>query len=114
MTKAFCTTGTATDEEAYLPATFRSLRRCPARPDYVELCFETAQGQWDWCFAEPPDLAEEEPVGPLALALGRYGARAHLVADGALGAVLPSERALPMILGGAQVSVARRLVAAGR
>src|SRR5687768_12690901 len=109
MTKAFCSTGTDMDEQAFLPATLRSVRRCPARADFVELCFDTAQGQWEWCFAEPPSRTEE-PVGPLALALGRYGARAHVVTDGALGPVVSSATALPMILGGAEVSVERRLV----
>jgi hypothetical protein len=49
----------------------------------------------------------------LAITLGRYGAQAHsLTADGP-GPALPSEVALPMILAGARVFVARKLVGSG-
>ena len=114
MTQAFSSTGAPLDREAFVPATLRSVRQCPARADYIELRFDTAQGPWDWCFPEPPSREPAEPVGPLALTLGRYDARAYLVTDGVLGPVVPSDRALAMILGGAEVSIARQLVAAGR
>ena len=101
-------------EEPFLPATLEGVRRCPARSGYVELCFTTPEGPWQWCFPEPP-RRRRRPAGPLALTMGPYGAQAHLVRDAGLGPALPSSSALPMILAGADVRVARRLVsAAGR
>ena len=47
-----CTDDISRDSE-FLSATLESLRRCPARGEYVELCFTTAEGEWSWCFPEP-------------------------------------------------------------
>lgn len=112
MAQALCFTGPNLPEESFLPATLKFVRRCPARSDYIELCFTTSEGLWKWCFSEPPH-SEERADGPVALTIGPYGAQAHLVEDGGLGTALPSSSALPMIIGGADVYVARRLVAAG-
>ena len=98
-------------EEPFLSATLDGVRRCPARSGYVELCFTTPEGPWQWCFPEPPRRRRRR-AGSLALTVGRYGAQAHLVRDAGLGPALPSSSALPMILAGADVRVARRLVSA--
>jgi hypothetical protein len=99
-------------EEPFLPATLDGVRRCPARSGYVELCFTTPEGPWQWCFPGPPRCRRRRP-GSLALTVGPYGVQAHLVRDAGLGPALPSSSALPMILAGADVRVARRLVSAG-
>lgn len=99
-------------EEAFLPATLAGVRRCPARSGYVELCFTTPDGPWQWCFPRPP-RRRRRPAVSLALAVGPHGVQAHLVRDAGLGPALPSSSALPMILAGADVRVARRLVSAG-
>lgn len=112
MSQAFCFSAPALDEESFIRATLGFVRRCAARSDYIELCFATSEGLWKWCFPEPPHR-DEDPAGPLALTVGRYGAQAHPVTDDGLGPALPSASALPMILGGADVYVARRLVARG-
>lgn len=96
-------------DDAFVPATLDRVHPCPARSDYIEVCFTTPEGPFNWCFPEPPHC-QEEPGGPLALTLGRYGVQAHELSDGALGPALPSSSALPMILAGAQVHVARRLL----
>ncbi|WP_347813228.1 aldehyde dehydrogenase [Actinomadura sp. GC306] len=96
---------------AFVPATLERVHPCPARPDYIEVCFTTPEGPFNWCFPEPPECAAE-PGGPLALVLGRYGVQAHELRDGAPGAALPSSAALPMILAGVEVRVARELVSA--
>lgn len=98
---------------SFLPATLMVVRPCPARSDYIELSFATSEGRWNWCFPEPPSH-EQEPNGALALTVGRYGAQAHIVTDDGVGPALPSAEALPMILGGAEVHIERKLVAAGR
>ncbi|MGI8329408.1 hypothetical protein ACRYCC_05540 [Actinomadura scrupuli] len=100
-------------EEPLLPATLELVRRCPARPDYIELCFTTSEGRLEWCFPEPA-RRRRKAAGPLALTLGPYGVQAHRLHDGALGHALQSSSALPMILAGADVQVARRLVCSGR
>jgi hypothetical protein len=99
-------------EDAFLQATLEGVRSCPARSGYVELCFTTAEGPWQWCFPEP-SRRRRRPAGELALTMGPYGVQAHLVGDAGLGPALPSSSALPMILAGADVRVARRLVLAG-
>ncbi|MFA1546273.1 hypothetical protein [Actinomadura chokoriensis] len=111
MTAPSSPPGPRSDEE-FLPATLERVHPCPARSDYVEVCFTTPGGPFKWCFPEPPHR-REGPGGPLALTLGRYGVQAHELPDGALGPALPSSSALPMILAGAEVRVARRLVSAG-
>lgn len=106
-------TDPATSEPPLLPATLKFVRRCPARADYLELCFATPEGPWRWCFSEPPER-EAELTGPLALTMGRYGAQARRRTEDGLGPALPNEIAVPMIRGGAEVWVARKLVISGR
>jgi len=99
-------------EEPFVPATLELVRRCPARPGYIELCFTTPEGSWKWCFPEP-SRRRKQPAAPVALTIGPYGVQAHLVRDGGLGPALQSSSALPMILAGADVHVARKLICAG-
>ena len=108
MTQASCFTGPRLNEP-YLPATLDLIRRCPARPEYIELCFTTPEGPWKWCFPEP-SRRRKQPAGALALTVGPYGVEARLIRDSALGPALQSSSALPMIRAGADVYVARRLV----
>ena len=98
----------------FLPARLDYVRRCPARAAYVELCFSTEGGPWNWCFPEPAELPEAETSAPLALKAGRYGVQAHPIDGRDLGPALPSSAALPMILAGAEVHIADRLVSAIR
>ena len=99
-------------EQAFLPATLGGVRRCPARSGYVELCFSTPDGPWQWCFPAPPRRRRRR-AGSLALTMGPYGVQAHLVRDARLGPALPSSSALPMIMAGSDIRVARSLVSAG-
>jgi hypothetical protein len=110
MAQASCFTDRV--EEPVLLATLELVRRCAARSEYIELCFTTPEGSWNWCFPEPP-RRRKTPAGSLALTVGPYGAQARLLRDSGLGPALPSSSALPMILAGADVYVARRLVSAG-
>jgi hypothetical protein len=100
-------------EEDFVPATLEGLRPCPARPEYIELCFTTPEGSWSWCFPKPA-RQRKRPVGPIALTLGPYGVLARRVHDGGFGPALDGSAALPMILAGTDVMIARRLVTAGR
>ena len=108
MTAASSLPGPRSDE-VFVPATLERVHPCPARSDYVEVCFTTPDGPFKWCFPEPPH-SPAEPGGPLALTLGRFGVQAHELAGGVLGPALPGSAALPMILAGADVHVARRLI----
>ena len=90
------------------------MRRCPAQAEYVELRLATSEGPWTWCFPTPARRLRPRP-GPVALTLGPYGVMARRVTpDGELGTGLDPCVALPTILAGAHVMVARRLVTAGR
>jgi hypothetical protein len=111
VTQAPCSAGPRLDEP-FLPATLDVVRRCPAQPEYIELCFTTPEGPWKWCFPEPC-RRRKHPAGPLALTVGPYGVAARLIGDSALGPALQSSSALPMICAGADVYVARRLVSRG-
>lgn len=113
MTKTQCVTGPCLDHGRYLLATLQSVRRCPARSDFIELCFETDEGPWTWCFRDPDERTELESSGTLALKMGPYGAQAHHADADGLGLAVPSSEALPMILGGARTYVARKLVERG-
>jgi hypothetical protein len=112
MVPASCVVGSRA-EGAFLPATLACTRRCAARPEYIELCFATPEGPWTWCFPAPARRRKRDAV-PLALTVGAYGVQARPVRDGGLGSALPSSSALQMILAGADVYVARRLVSAGQ
>lgn len=112
MPQRTCTSGRLLEDESFLAATLSLARRCPARSDYIELCFATEEGMWKWCFPEPPEH-QERTSGTLAVTVGRYGAQAHLVVDNGLGPALPSAEALPMIFDGSEMYVARRLVERG-
>jgi hypothetical protein len=108
-----CADETSRDAE-FLSATLEGMRRCPARREYVELRFTTEEGPWSWCFPEPTRHLRRRP-GPVALTLGPYGVLARRVdAGGEFGAALEVSVALPMILAGADVVVARYLVVTGR
>jgi hypothetical protein len=96
-------------EESFLAATLDLVRRCPARSEYVELCFTTPEGSWNWCFPEP-SRCPRPTTGPLALTVGPYGVQARLVHDAELGPALLSSSALQMILAGADVRIARSLI----
>ncbi|AHH18407.1 hypothetical protein [Nocardia nova] len=100
------------DDKSFIPASLRSVRCCPARSDYVELCFETDEGMWTWCFPDPAERVEVA-AGTLVLKVGRYGAQAHSVENDELGFALPTSEALSMILGGSKTYVARRLIERG-
>jgi hypothetical protein len=105
------------DEDVLEPARLASVGPCPARPDYLELRFTTADGEWEWCFPDPatgpdqpePHLAHAAPR--LALVMGPYGVQAHLLGpDDTLGYSLLTATAVPMIRSGAEVRVSRRLL----
>ena len=96
-------------EEAFLPARLELVRPCAARPEYIELCFSTPEGAWNWCFRRPP-RRRKRPDGPIALRSGPYGVHAYLLGEDGLGPALEISAALPMITAGADVYVARRLV----
>jgi hypothetical protein len=110
MTKLPCFTGPHLADGSFVLATLQCVRRCPARSNFVELCFATDEGWWTWCFRDPPERSERSSGGTLALTVGPYGAQARCVDDGGLGLALPTSEALSMILGGSQTYVARRLV----
>ncbi|MET9491249.1 hypothetical protein [Nocardia sp. NPDC006630] len=115
MTQVSAPIETTLSERSFLTATLQSVQRCPARPDYLELRFATVIGFWQWCFPEPPQrpgTGRRAATTPVALVFGRYGAQAHRIRNGTLGAALQSSAALPMILSGAGVLVERRLIAA--
>jgi len=102
------------DQEEFLTATLEGVRRCPARGEYIELHFTTGEGPWSWCFPKPGRQLKRRP-SPIALTLGPYGIMARRVtADGEFGTAVDTCVALPTILAGASVVVARRLVIAGR
>lgn len=112
MTKASHLSDSGLEDKSFVPATLQSVRRCPVRSDYIELCFMTHEGLWTWCFRDPPDRSERTG-GTLALKLGPYGTQAHYVHNNGLGHALPTSEALSMVLGGSRVYVARRLVERG-
>ncbi len=99
-------------EEAFLPATLEAVRPCAARPEYVELCFSTPEGAWNWCFPRPP-RRRRRPGGPIALRPGPYGVHAYRLGEDGPGDALEISAALPMIRAGADVYVARGLVVTG-
>jgi hypothetical protein len=113
--KSPCFSGSRLEDESLIAASFQSVRPCPARPDYIELCFETAEGLWTWCFRDPhePSGSECGSGRTLALTVGPYGAQARCVEDNEIGFALPTSEALPMILGGSRTYVARKLVERG-
>jgi hypothetical protein len=103
-------------EEAFLPATLELVRPCAARPEYIELCFTTPEGAFNWCFRRPPGRRKrpagrrKRPAGPIALRSGPYGVHAYLLEEDGLGPALEISAALPMITAGTDVYVARGLV----
>ena len=109
-----CADEPAFDQGEFLTATLEGTRQCPARGEYVELHFATSDGPWIWCFPKPARRLKRRP-SPIALTLGPYGVMARRVTPGGeLGTALDPCVALPTILAGAHVAVARRLVTAGR
>jgi len=107
-------TGGPSSAEPFLRATLTGTRPCPARPEYVELCFSTPEGPWNWCFPEPPKGRGRRRAAPIALTLGAYGVQARLARGDGSGPVLDGSAALSMIMAGAAVVVARQLVTPGR
>jgi len=110
MTQPTCFTGSRLEDGSFVLATLESVRRCPARSDFIELRFVTDEASWTWCFRDPPERSERGAGGTLALTVGPYGAQARSVDDSGLGLALPTSEALPMILGGSQTYLARRLI----
>lgn len=103
--------GKAFDDELFVRATIESVGPCPARADYIEICFTTTEGRWKWCFPEPdPADTLEEPTTELAFTLDNYGAQAHPIVDGRIQPAILSAAALPMVVAGTAVHIARRLV----
>ena len=94
---------------AFAPATLASARPCPARPEYVELRFTTPEGPWTWCFPRPR-RQRRRPAAAIALTMGACGVQARRIRADGLGPALPGSSALPMILAGADVYVARTLL----
>jgi hypothetical protein len=117
MAQASFSTETCTPDEVlqdpFLCARLECVRRCPARPEYMELCFTTPEGPWNWCFPEPLRRRKRSAC-PIALTVGPYSVLARPIRDGGLGPALDAAATLPMILAGADVVVARSLVTAGR
>lgn len=114
-TKTQVCNGLRLADESFLPATLRSVRLCPARSDYIELCFETDEGIWTWCC---PELAEPSEGGSgvgetVVITMGPYGPRARYLDDGRLGLAMPNPEATSMIVGGSRTYVARTLVKRG-
>src|SRR5258708_4038671 len=99
-------------EEPFVPAMLGLARPCPPRPGYIDLCFPPPGGWGKWCLPDP-SRGRRNPAAPVALTIGPYGVQAHLVRDGGFGPALQSSSALPMILAGADVHVARKLICAG-
>lgn len=110
MTKAPRFTGPRLAEASFVSATVQSVRRCPARSDFIELCFVTDEGSWTWCFPDPADQTKRGSAARVALTVGPYGPQARYVDDAGLGNALPTSEALPIILCGCQTYVARKLV----
>lgn len=101
-------------EQVFVSARLATVGRCPARLGYIELAFTTPEGPWKWCLSKPPEC-EPEKTGLVAVTLGRYGPQARFVTeDGDLAPALPSVEAVPVILAGADVVIARSLVVHGR
>lgn len=110
MTQPTCCTGSRLEDGSFVLATLESVRRCPARSDFIELRFVTDRASWTWCFRDPHERSERRGGGALALTIGPYGAQARFVDDSGLGLALATSEALPMILGGSQTYVARSLI----
>jgi hypothetical protein len=110
VTKLQCFARSKLDGGAFIRADLSCVRRCPARADFIELCFETDEGPWTWCFRDPIERSECTSGIPIALTVGPYGAQARQVRNDALGLALPGSDALAMILGGSPTYLARRLV----
>lgn len=103
--------GAAFDGESFVRATVESAGPCPARADYIEICFSTTEGRWKWCFPEPdPADCPAEPTTDLAFTLDNYGAQAHPIVGGRIQPAILSAAALPMVLAGTPVHISRRLV----
>ena len=113
MKETLCLTGAHPVDESFVAATLKAIRRCPARADFIEICFVTSEGSWTWCFREPSERTGCSPGRAIALTIGSYGAQARSVDDGDIGLALPTSEALPMILGHSPTYVDRRLVHRG-
>ncbi|MFI7190246.1 hypothetical protein [Nocardia nova] len=101
---------TKPEKGSYVRATLTDVFRCPARSDFIELCFATEAGRWKWCFPDPGERKKQAGNDTMVLVVGPYGTQAHLVVDGGIGPALPSSEAMPLILGGCRAFVSRKLV----
>lgn len=110
MTERRCFAGSRLEDRSFPLAILESVRRCPARADFIELCFATDEGSWTWCFRHLAERSDSGSRDTHALTVGPYGVQARNVDDGGLWLALPTSEALPMIVGGSQTYVARRLV----
>src|SRR5260370_11279679 len=95
VTQASCFAGPRL-EEPFLPASLELVRRCPARSEYIELCFTISEGSWKCCFPEPA-RPRELPAGPLALTVGLYGVQVHAIRHEGLVRCLPRFTALSTV-----------------
>lgn len=95
--------------ETFTKAMLHTVQHCPARSNYIELCFVTDDGPWRWCVPQPPKELDHQ-VDRLAVTLGCYGAQAHLIKGDSLGWAIPSSEAVPAILKGIDLFVERRLI----
>ena len=114
MTTSQSCGGSRLDDGSLIPATLQAVCRCPARSDYIELCFETDEGPWTWCLPDPVEQVEcDSGCDALAMTAGPYGTRARCIDGDRLGFALPGSEAVPLILKGARTFVARKLVERG-
>lgn len=99
---------------AALVATLESVRRCPARSDYIELCFSTAEGAWTWCFPRPVESGADCRDGDaVVITTGPYGVQARYSTNGVTGLVMPTAEAMAAILSECRTYIARRLIERG-
>ena len=99
-------------KETYLPATLVAVRRCPARDDYLEMCFDADGKDWRWCFPEPM-RRDSRRSRPLALIMTPVGVQARAFDRRVVGALVRSEVAIPAILAGAPTFLQESLAAVG-
>jgi hypothetical protein len=100
--------------EELLPVTLEGVRRCPTPGRSTSNCASVRRkARVSWCFPRHA-RRREGAASPIALTLGPYGVLARRVLGRGFGAALDDSAALPMILAGAEVVIAGRLVTAGR
>jgi hypothetical protein len=84
-------------QDDYAAAELDRVRPCPARSDYLELCFSTADGPVSWCFPKPAARRRRaRKNGPVILRVGPYGLQPHLIRDGELTSALTAAETVPV------------------